>query len=173
LPERTAKSLFEGYSGTVFRYLLRMTGDRAIAEELTQDVFLRIVRAVALYEHRGRERSWVFGIARNVLLNHRRGVGRRPGHKALDEEGSAVAGTATLRVAVGQALERLPEQDREVFLLRELGGLDYAEIAELCRISRDAVRSRIYRARLTLKESLRPEKPTRNVQSARVEEVGA
>ena len=170
MPERTAKSLFEGYAGPVFRYLLRMTGDRPIAEELTQDVFLRIVRALARYEHRGRERSWVFGIARNVLLNHRRGVGRRPAHKALDEKESEVAGTATLRVAVGQALERLPEQDREVFLLRELGGLDYAEIAELLHITRDAVRSRIYRARLSLKESLNP---TRHDQAARVEKVGA
>lgn len=150
----SAAALFKAYSGPVFRYLLRMTASRARADELTQDTFLRIVRALADYDHRGRERAWVFAIARNVLLNERRGRSRKPDPDSLAEDSTADLGTTEQTIALGQALARLAEIDREAFLLREVAGLDYAEIAALTELSPGAVRNRIYRSRLQLRELL-------------------
>lgn len=152
-----AQQLFSELSGPVYRYLLRMTGSGSRAEELTQDTFVRIVRALPTYQSRGRDRAWVFAIARNVALNHRRGQTREPAALTLAEEAAAApdASPAT-RIALVEALAGLGESDRDAFLLRELGGLDYAEIATVTKLSVDAVRNRIYRARRALRQTLRP-----------------
>src|SRR5207247_6418432 len=71
-----AAAIFERNHLAVYRFLRRATGDGPAAEDLTQDVFLRIVRGLDRYEDRLRERAWVFRIARNVLLDrHRRAEG--------------------------------------------------------------------------------------------------
>ena len=89
------------------------------------------------------------------MLNRRRDAARRPGETALDEGDHPRRTQAPLEgLALREALEALAEPERESFLLRELAGLGYAEIAELTETTPDAVRSRIYRARARLRESL-------------------
>ncbi|HEX5068594.1 MAG TPA: sigma-70 family RNA polymerase sigma factor [Vicinamibacterales bacterium] len=136
----------------VHRYLTRMVGRAEAAQDLTQEVFLRATRAgVPLTTDIGR-RAWIFRIARNLALNHLRDGHRRPEPVALVERGTAA--TQEVRFAVRQALAALPDADRDVFLLRESAGLSYEEIAATSDTTTAAVRSRLYRVRLALRETL-------------------
>lgn len=151
----TAQDLFDRYHLAAFRFLRKMTGSREVAEDLLQDVFLRVVKAESRFQSQGTDRAWIFRIARNVLLNHRRNQGRRVNGASLDEAGTP-GGPARLveRLSLGEALGRLDETGREVFLLREVGGLGYEEISSVCGLTPDAVRNRIYRARCELRKLL-------------------
>jgi len=152
-----AARLFDQHHLAVFRFLRRMTGSLSLAEDLTQEVFLRVVRSIDSYEERARETSWIFRIARNVLADRLRSQARTPVdapvHDAVALARPAVQALAT---SLDQALSRLPAEEREAFLMREVGGLGYREIAEACGATADAARMRIYRARLALREALGP-----------------
>jgi RNA polymerase sigma factor (sigma-70 family) len=152
-----ARRLFEQYGTSVGRYLQRFTGDLAGAEDLTQEVFLRIVRAGGVYQDRQSERAWVFRIARNVLLDSHRAQQRNRSIPLLLEP-VAIAPQST-RANVREALSRIPVDEREAFLMREIGGLSYGEIAGATDSTVPAVRSRIYRARLALRDLLIPPAP--------------
>jgi RNA polymerase sigma-70 factor (ECF subfamily) len=146
-------SLFLEHRDGVFRYLCRTVGHAETARDLTQEVFLRVTRANTRPDNPVERRAWVFRIARNLALNHLRDIRRQPAETALDVDPARRA-TQELAVAVRQALSRLPELDRDVFLLRESAGLSYDDIAAACEITSDGVRSRLYRARQTLREAL-------------------
>jgi RNA polymerase sigma-70 factor (ECF subfamily) len=167
---RTAARLFECYHLTVYRYFLRMTGRKDLAQDLTQDVFLRVVRAIDTYADRGRELSWIFQIARNLLRDRHREAGRRPEHVSLTDAGDlAVQNSTDVALAVDRAMSQLGELDREVFLLLDTGGLSYDEIAKVTGLSVAGVRSRLHRARRSLAASLSlaPAKPHRLVSCRR------
>ena len=145
-----SRVLFATYRDGVFRYLSRIVG-AGEAPDLTQEVFLRVSRSQAPESAPEAQRAWIFRIARNLALNHRRDRQRKPATVALadvfrppGQEVSAV---------VREALDQLPAIDRDVFLLREAAGLSYDEIAQACDLSVDAVRSRLHRARQRLRES--------------------
>ena len=127
------------------------------AEDLTQEVFLHVVRGSHEYEPRQRERAWVFRIARNVFLDHWRHERRTPTGEADVER--TIQPSQSSRISLREALARLPADDREAFLLREIAGLSYAEIAATTSSTVAAVRSRIYRARLALRDMLIPPAP--------------
>jgi len=151
----TALDLFECHHVAVFRFLRSLRLPEADAEDLTQEVFLRILRALPAYEDRQMERAWVFRITRNVWLDHLRSRGRTPvAVPADDGPPLAIPPSQAMRVALDEALERLGEAEREAFLLREVAGLGYAEIAEVSGTTPDAVRNRIHRARLSLRWAL-------------------
>jgi RNA polymerase sigma factor (sigma-70 family) len=107
----SAQDLFERHHLVVFRFLRRMTGDTALAEDLTQEVFLRLVRGIQSYQDRSRELSWLFRIARNLLVDRRRKNGHWPQdvplHEVLANPRPAMQG---LTVALEEALARLPER---------------------------------------------------------------
>ncbi len=148
----SAAVLFQHHHLSVFRYLRRMTGSTEQAEDLTQEVFLRAVRALPS-DPELRERAWLFRTARNLLLNQRRDDARKPFPGDLREappQPPAGAGAMEL----DQALAGIDGADREVFLMRELGGLGYEEISGICGLTPAAVRSRIYRARIALRAAL-------------------
>jgi RNA polymerase sigma-70 factor (ECF subfamily) len=150
-----AEGLFDRHHLVVFRFLRRMTGDANLAEDLTQEVFVRVVRGLDGYVERDRERAWVFRIARNVIVDHHRESQRRPDPAPLDDALAAVQpATQTMAAALHQALARLPVEEREAFLMREVAGLGYAEIEEAMGASRNAARMRIYRARQALRDAL-------------------
>jgi RNA polymerase sigma-70 factor, ECF subfamily len=151
-----AAVLFERHHLVVFRFLLRMTGSVTVAEDLTQEVFLRVVRSLPGYEEQSRERAWVFRIARNVLVDRHREAERAPAVVPLDA-GLVVPLRAPqeLTASLYSALSRLPAAEREAFLMRELGGLGYEEIAAAAGATPASVRMQIYRARLALRAALR------------------
>lgn len=115
------------------------------------------MRGLDSYEERSRETSWVFRIARNVLADRRRSQTRSPVDAPV-HEAVALARPAVqvLASALDQALLGLVDEEREAFLMREVGGLGYREIAEATGVTPDGARMRIYRARLALREALAP-----------------
>jgi RNA polymerase sigma-70 factor (ECF subfamily) len=148
--------LFERYRDPVWRFFRRRLRDASKAEELAQDVFAAVLEAAPRYQPRGRFRSYLFGIAFNVLMAER----RKPSF--ADECGTEAEKAAVPAIDpadalwVQRALARLDEIDREVLMLREYEGLSYQEIAELQQIPVNTVRSRLFRARLAMRDALTP-----------------
>lgn len=148
-----AHVLFAAHRDGVFRYLCRIVG-QSDATDLTQEVFLRVARTAVPDTTANGERAWLFRIARNLALNHRRDNGRQPATVELTDASRPAPQEAA--VAMKEALDRLLQLDRDVFLLREVAGLSYEEIAMSCEMSVPAVRSRLHRARRQLREVLQP-----------------
>jgi RNA polymerase sigma-70 factor (ECF subfamily) len=170
--------LFDRHHLAIFRYLLRMTGRKDVAEDLTQDVFVRVLRAADASDLGNLERAWLFRVARNLLIDWQRRAARNPVASTLeDSAGSGLpfhgaqgrqAGTMSVSdprpdvaLDIRAALERLPEADRDAFLLRVVGGLGHEEIASISGATAASVRSRIFRARSALRATLAPELPGR------------
>ena len=147
-----ADVLFTAHRDGVFRYLCRIVGHED-ARELTQEVFLRVARVAVPETSDGGRRAWLFRIARNLALNHVRDV-RREGVKAELIDQATTQPMQALATALREALDELNPVDRDVFLMREVGGLSYEEISFACQLSPDAVRSRLHRARLQLRQAL-------------------
>lgn len=147
-----AEVLFALHRQGVFRYLCRVVGRPDTAQDLTQEVFLRVTRARVPETDPAGHRAWVFKIARNLVLNHLRDGMRRGQPVELVE--APQPATQELTIALHQALAALADVDRDVFLLRESAGLSYDEIATACELSVEAVRGRLRRARQELREAL-------------------
>jgi len=145
-------TLFAAHRHRLFKYFCRAVGPET-ARDLTQDVFVRVSRATIPVGAEGEVRAWLFHIARNLALDHHRKRHRRPEPSAFAEEASRFP-SQDVDLAVNEALAALPDLDRDVFLMREVAGLGYDEIARACGLTPDAVRSRIHRARLQLREQL-------------------
>lgn len=155
MPGLGIEALFARYHLPLYRFARRACGERALAEDLVQEVFLRVARGIDRYDERGREVAWLFRIARNLLKDRARQATRRPPvDPLLDRAPIPIAPMQELSAELDQALARLPPEDREIFLLREIGGLDYEELAVATETSVDAVRSRLFRARCALREAL-------------------
>jgi RNA polymerase sigma-70 factor (ECF subfamily) len=148
-----AEALFAAHQPGLVRYLSRAVGHPDTARDLTQDVFVRVVASEALPGTDGERRAWIFRIARNLAIDYRRRQQvRAEDGRALEPARRAGQDTS---IALNEALAALDAVDRDVFLMREVAGLSYAEIAVVCDLTNDAVRSRIHRARLQLRAQLR------------------
>jgi RNA polymerase sigma-70 factor (ECF subfamily) len=148
-----AEALYHANHRGLFRYFCRAVGHAETARDLTQDVFVRVSRSVIPAAPDGALRGWLFQIARNLALDHHRSSQRRPQAQPLTDTGARPASQDT-SAQVNEALAALAEVDRDVFLMREVAGLGYDEIATACGLTPDAVRSRIHRTRLQLRERL-------------------
>jgi RNA polymerase sigma-70 factor (ECF subfamily) len=154
----------------VFRYLCRVVGGQESARDLTQEVFLRVTRAGIPEATEAGQRAWVYRIARNLALNHVRDGRRRPTASVVAE--SATPATQELGAALRHAIAALPELDRDVFLLREIAGLRYDEIAAACELPLETVRSRLHQARRALRTSLGAELDVRAQRGVRCTAAG-
>lgn len=149
------EQLFATHRQGVVRYLTRAVGHADAALDLAQDVFVRVAQAERLPDGDSAQKSWVFTIARNLAIDHhRRRAVREPGGGSSTLRDPARAETAHDAAVVNQALSTLDDLARDVFVMREVAGLSYSEIATACGLTSDAVRSRIHRARLHLREHL-------------------
>ena len=148
--------LFLRYRERVYAFFRRRINDAAQAEELSQETFLAVLRAATRYEPRATFRAYLFGIAFNLLAAHRRKSTSAPmSSTSTPDEVSAASGTDPATVmCVRQAVERLEATEREVLLLREFEELSYEEIAKILRAPVNTVRSRLFRARMALREIL-------------------
>ncbi len=146
--------IFDRYRDPIWRFFLRRVQDPVRSEELTQDTFLAVLQAARRYEARASFRSYLFGIAFNLLAAWRR-EHRRDAATPLDEIDVAAPDAAVSDVLwVRAALARLDDDDREVLMLREYDQLSYDEIAALTGVALGTVRSRLFRARMALKARL-------------------
>jgi RNA polymerase sigma-70 factor, ECF subfamily len=150
--ERAFAGLVTTYEAPVFNYILRMVGDRTLAEDLTQDVFVRIHHGLAGFSLRCRFTTWLFQIAKNRVLDELRARDRRPYHDALDDAGPLeVVDAPPERIemidAVWRAVGSLNPDLKMALLLRDVVGLSYAEIADSLEITLATVKWRIYKAR--------------------------
>ena len=148
-----AEALYNANQRGLFRYFVRAVGHAETARDLTQDVFVRVSRSVIPAAPEAALRGWLFQIARNLALDHHRSGQRRPPAEPLTDTAARPASQDT-SAEVNEALASLADVDRDVFLMREVAGLGYDEIATACGLTPDAVRSRIHRARLQLRERL-------------------
>jgi RNA polymerase sigma-70 factor, ECF subfamily len=132
-------ALYERHKNRVFGFLLRMTGDREIAEDLMQETFLAAHRNIAQFDRNRVFLSWIFGIAHKRTIDYFRHLKVENEHKDSTERsiGSKLSSpedavdNKKLRTLVADAVEKLDPNQREVFLLRELGGVPFKEIAEI------------------------------------------
>ena len=150
-----AEALFAAHQGGLSRYLLRVVGHADTARDLTQDVFVRVAAATSLPPADVDRRGWIFRIARNLAIDHQRRHAVRFEVAAPLPDTGRDAPQATA-LAVNEALASLDPLDRDVFLLRETAGLSYAEIAAACDLTVAAARCRRHRARMDLRDRLRP-----------------
>lgn len=159
-------ALVARYQTPVVHFCQRMTGSIEDAEEVAQECFVRLFRHLARLEPQARFSTVVFGIARNLALNHLRDRGRRGRHLArpLEQapESRADAQAAPdrqarlreIEAALEAAIGQLSAEHREVLLMREMQGMDYETIAGIagCRVG--TVKSRLARARDQLRMRL-------------------
>jgi RNA polymerase sigma-70 factor (ECF subfamily) len=159
------ETLFRRYTPPLLNFLARMVRDRARAEELAQDVFIRIHNAAERYEPRARFSTWIFGIARNLALNdldrayrkRERPVAEPHGLDLADPAPDAEARLSGSRLAesLEHAVSRLPERQRAALLLRAERDMGYQEIAGVLETSVSSVKSLLHRARETLLADLK------------------
>ena len=146
------------YAERIFGFLLRLSGSRALAEDLFQHTFLRLAEAGARLRADSDLRAWLFSVARNAFHSHARarGVQSRADLELLGAPSVAAAGpdSGLALDELERALARLNERDRELLLLLGVEGLSYAEVAAVLALDPVTVRKRVSRARERLTEAL-------------------
>ena len=151
------EELFGRYRTAIWGYFWRRLSDSARAEELAQEAFVAVLEGAGRYEQRALFRTYLYGIAFNLLSAERRKRHNRPTEPLGDLNPAAAAANPDSELWVKRALAQLEPSDREIVLLREYEQLSYAEIAELTGLSLNTVRTRLFRARLELRRLLMPE----------------
>ena len=146
------RELFDRYKNPIYGFVRRRVDDPSRAEEITQDVFLALVQQQKNYEVRASFRTFLYRIALNRVVSERRKIAEAP---ALDPE-VAAGGDIGAGQQVREALARLEPEQREIVMLREYQGLSYQEIAQVLNVPVGTVRSRLFRAKLALRELLAP-----------------
>ena len=118
----TPAELFERHHRALYRYLLRMTSSREQAEDLTQEVFVRVMKARDTYKEQNSERAWLFRIARNLRCDLARQHTRQGVPSALDDVGPSQGPRQLVRLSLSRAIADLADEEREAFVLAEMGG---------------------------------------------------
>lgn len=150
------RELYEHCCPMIFGLVVRMVGLQEAAD-VTQQIFLQTYRTIRQFSGRSRFETWLYRLAINECLQFRRRAMRRPFEPVEVEPADHRAGpTARVqdRELLELALQRLDPELRSLFLLREVEGLAYRELAEVLEISEGTVASRLNRARSQLKENL-------------------
>jgi RNA polymerase sigma-70 factor (ECF subfamily) len=155
--------LVKRHQGPLYNFALRHVGISATAEEVVQDAFVRVVKNVGDFKHEARFTTWLYTIARNLCVDEaRKRVHRR--HASLDQPQRAEGGdgptlgeqttdrtanveraavSAEIRARVAEAIDQLPDEQREVFLLREVSNLPFRDIAEIVGVPENTIKSRM------------------------------
>jgi RNA polymerase sigma-70 factor (ECF subfamily) len=151
--------LFRRYRQPIYGFFCRRVPDAARAEELAQETFLALLRSGARYEPRALFRTYLYAIALRILRADRRKTTFRAAFLGQrDTIADPVKRDATESdLWVRRAIAKLAPMDREIVLLREFEQLSYGEIAELLQLAVNTVRSRLFRARMALRELLEPD----------------
>jgi RNA polymerase sigma-70 factor (ECF subfamily) len=160
-------ALLERYRAPVIHFIYRMVQNQHIAEELAQDVFLRVYRARKGYEPNAKFTTWLFRIATHIALNAIRDGRSERGVESLDDQDAQTSELADRRRTIEQAMledarlaevrravQALPAKQRAAVLMHKYQELDYAQIARALGCSESAVKSLLFRAYETLRRRL-------------------
>lgn len=163
--ERAFQELVDRYQTRLLNFIYRTIGDRERAEDLVQEVFIRVYRHLHRFDRSKKFSTWIYTIASNLAKNELRNRSRNPlvlfqairknwqdddrplqfeDHTSRPDD---MYRKRHLRDLVEQSVDRLPEHHRQVFVLRELEGKSYEEIAEITSCNLGTVKSRLNRAR--------------------------
>lgn len=156
------EELYRRYVGRVYAIIFRLEPDEALAEELTQDAFIKAWRGLEGFRGESALSTWLYRLAVNVVLGHRRAAGRR-GRRFLatdDVEAFASPRAATppesgLAMDLEYAISGLPPGARAVFVLHDVEGFPHEEIGTLLGIATGTSKAQLFRARRLLREVLR------------------
>jgi RNA polymerase sigma-70 factor (ECF subfamily) len=163
---RAFERLVKIYQNPVFDFIHRYLGDQYAAEDILQDVFLRLYQAAPDFEVRGKLSTWLFRVAYNLSMNE---IKRRKRHRTLrealhssaqvstDQPAPDAVATKELEMKFTAAMEQLPENQKAAMLLRVNEELSYAEISEVLSVSISSTESLIFRARTRLRQLLKRE----------------
>jgi len=169
--------LVERHKTSLYNFVLRQIKAPPAAQDLTQEVFLRIIESGGSFKHEAKFTTWAYTIARNLCIDHLRKASYRR-HPSLDQEGGGgeagegptlgeqvadfhprasterAAMSNEIQIKVVAAVEALPNEQREVFLLRHVANLAFQEIAEITGTPENTVKSRMRYALERLQEAL-------------------
>jgi RNA polymerase sigma-70 factor (ECF subfamily) len=161
------ETLYARHKRRVFSLCLRMTGNYAVAEDLTQDAFLQLFRSIESFRGESAFSTWLHRLTVNVVLMHLRKKGFR--EVSLEETGGpryenaptreiatrdGVLHTAIDRITLAHAIERLSPGYRMVFILHDVQGYEHAEIAQILGCSLGSSKSQLHKARMRLRSLL-------------------
>jgi RNA polymerase sigma-70 factor (ECF subfamily) len=167
--------LVKRHKTPIYNFILRQVRGNTTAEDLAQDVFVRVVKNAATFKHEARFTTWVYSIARNLCIDHLRKMSlrRHPsldqtsgkdkdgptlGERVADNHPSAAADRRVMSTDIGQriikAVDALPAEQREVFLLRQMGSVPFKEIAKMTGVPENTVKSRMRYALERLQDAL-------------------
>ncbi len=163
--------LFQRYKGPIYAFLVRHCQNRDTAADLAQDVFTRLIKSASSFQHQSKFSTWIYTIARNAAVDNSRKARHRR-HASLEESrdadgprlGDKIAGDGPepdrsvtadrLRGDLVNAIDKLPEDQREVFVLREYNGMPFQDIAEVVGAKVGTVKSRMRYALESLRREL-------------------
>jgi RNA polymerase sigma-70 factor, ECF subfamily len=172
--QRAFEELVDRYQARLLNFVYRTVGDRERAEDLVQEVFIRVHRHLHRFDRSKKFSTWVYTIASNLAKNELRNRSRNPlvlfqtVKKNWDDDDRPLQFEDTtsrpddmfrkrrLRELVETSVAKLPEHHRSVFILRELEGKSYEEIAEITGCNLGTVKSRLNRARTSFAEIVEP-----------------
>jgi RNA polymerase sigma-70 factor, ECF subfamily len=173
--ERAFQELVDRYQARLLNFVFRTIGDREKAEDLVQEVFIRVYRHIHRFDRSKKFSTWVYTIASNLAKNELRNRSRNPlvlfqtitGSREEDDRPLQFEDYTSrpddlyrkrhLRALVEGAVSQLPEHHRHVFVLRELEGKSYEEIAEITDTNLGTVKSRLNRARTAFASIIEPD----------------
>src|SRR5215470_508109 len=174
-PPLTPEHVFNEYAPRVYNLARRMLGNDADAEDVTQDVLLQVVRKLDTFRGDSSLATWLHRITVNAALAHRRKLAQRKERQVADPMDQFLADgshagpvrawaappdeqvlSRELRQLIEQAIAGLPQMYRDVYVLGDVEGLANAEIGGLLALSLAAVKSRLHRARLLMRDALAP-----------------
>ena len=176
LPEKlTPELVFREYAPRIYNLARRMLGNDADAEDVTQDVLLQVVRKLDTFRGESQIATWLHRVTVNAALAHRAKRATRQKHETSEamDDLAAVNGAlgpvkrwnvppedpvlaAEQAALIEEAINRLPEPFRDVYVLADVEGLPNSEIGEILGLSVPAVKSRLHRARLRMRDALAP-----------------
>lgn len=147
--------LFHRHHAALYRYFLRMSGSAALSEDLTQEVFLRVLRKSETWQREARFSSWMYRIAHNAFIDHTR---KSKWETAMPEKIDIAAPMSRKleedeeHALLHQALMAMPPDKRELLVLSRFQGLRYDQIGELLGVETNTVKVRVFRALGQLRE---------------------
>ena len=158
--ERSFTLILRAYETPLFNYILRLVGDRSLAEDMTQEVFLRVYQGLPNFSLRSKFTTWLFQVAKNRVLDELRATERRPRATVpLDEIAPLEVLDAPFERleaihALWRGVEGLNVDLKMALLLRDIVGMSYTEIADSLEVTLATVKWRIYKAREEVQLSL-------------------